>query len=271
MKHRQFLLCILAALALLVSLCGCGNQNDAKKEQQIIKNLIDTFDAKSANPETEQLLSELETANPEKAKVWKSICSTWYAAYQDGFVHDDILPDNLPEDNSLAIVVLGFELNPDGTMKDELIGRLSTAYDCALRYPNAYVVMTGGGTASENKSVTEADSMADWMRAKGIAEERILVENKSMTTLENASNTCAILAEKYPTVTKLAIVTSGYHVPWGTVDFHAVIQYEASRKGTAPVYEIISNAGYRIENTVYTYDVINQYQKSQLWDLASQF
>ena len=32
--------------------------------------------------------------------------------------------DGLPNDDSLCITVLGFALNDDGTMKDELVGRL---------------------------------------------------------------------------------------------------------------------------------------------------
>ena len=41
-------------------------------------------------------------------------------------VNVDVLPDGLPNDDSLCITVLGFALNDDGTMKDELVGRLQT-------------------------------------------------------------------------------------------------------------------------------------------------
>lgn len=262
-------LTILAYLLLLLTcFLGCSRkpQGDA---QQIIHEIIYSFDAKGENPGLKQQLSDLKAAAPEKAAAWSVICDTWSSAYADGYVYPGILPDGLPEDDSLAIIVLGFELNADGSMKDELIGRLSTAYDCALKYPNAYLIMTGGGTAANNKSVTEADSMADWLRAKGISEDRIIVENKSMTTLENAANSFRILEERYPNVTKLAIVTSDYHVPWGVVNFNAVIQYEAAGNGSAPRYEIISNAGYAIENPTYTYEVISRYQADQLWMLET--
>lgn len=268
MKRNLTILAFL--LFLLTCLLGCSRkpQGDAQK---IIHEIIYSFDAKGENTQLQQQLSDLKAAAPEKAAAWSVICDTWSTAYAEGYVHPDILPDGLPEDNSLAIVVLGYELNADGTMREELIGRLSTAYDCAMKYPNAYLIMTGGGTAANNKSVTEADSMADWLRAKGISDDRIIVENKSLTTLENAANSFRILEEHYPTVTKLTIVTSDYHVPWGVVNFNAVIQYEAAKNGAAPVYEIISNAGYAIENPTYTYEVINQYQRDQLWMLETSF
>lgn len=267
-----------AALAMLLAACflcllGCEKQAkaDPQKERQIVASIIDTFDAKADDPGVEPLLAELETVNPRKAAAWQSICEVWIRAYRDDYVNMDKLPENLPEDDSLAIVVLGYALNADGSMKAELIGRLKTAYVCAQQYPNAYVILTGGGTASNNKSVTEADAMAGWMWEQGIAESRIIVENQSMTTLENAGNTLRILEADYPGIQKLAIVTSDYHVPWGVVNFHAVIQYDALAKGTEPVCEIVSNAGYRIDATGYTFQSINQYQKSQLHQLEDQY
>ena len=58
-----------------------------------------------------------------------------------------------------ALVILGQRLKADGSMKDELIRRLKVGLDVSEQYPNAYVVCTGGGTAKENKEVTEAGQM----------------------------------------------------------------------------------------------------------------
>ena len=41
-------------------------------------------------------------------------------------------------------------------MKDELLGRLNVALSCAERYPKAYVLCTGGGTARNSPDATEA-------------------------------------------------------------------------------------------------------------------
>lgn len=262
---------IFTIILILCCIAGCAEENKkpGRSEKAIIHDLIYTFDVKQENPDTEKYLAELKDVNPRKAAAWEDICDIWKNAYSENYVNKNILPDGLPGDNSLALVVLGFELNSDGTMQDELISRLRTTYDCAMKYPNAYVLVTGGGTARNNPNVTEADSMAAWLRSQGIDEGRLIVENKSMTTLENASNSFRILDEHYPSVTKLAIITSNYHVPWGVVNFEGVIQYEAYQKNAAAQYEIISNAGCEVTNPAYTVDVISQYQTSQLWRLEN--
>ena len=79
--------------------------------------------------------------------------------------------------------------NDDSTMKDELVGRLQTALASAQKYPNAYVAVTGGGTAKNNPNAIEADQMAAWIIANGLDENRLIVENKSKSTVQNAQFT----------------------------------------------------------------------------------
>lgn len=59
----------------------------------------------------------------------------------------------------------------------------------AQKYPNAYVAVTGGGTAKNNPNVIEADQMEAWMIANGLDENRLIVENKSKSTVQNAQFT----------------------------------------------------------------------------------
>lgn len=79
--------------------------------------------------------------------------------------------------------------NDDSTMKDELVGRLQTALASAQKYPNAYVAVTGGGTAKNNPNAIEADQMAVWIIANGLDDNRLIVENKSKSTVQNAQFT----------------------------------------------------------------------------------
>ena len=74
-------------------------------------------------------------------------------------------------------------------MKDELVGRLQTALASAQKYPNAYVAVTGGGTAKNNPNAIEADQMAVWIIANGLDDNRLIVENKSKSTVQNAQFT----------------------------------------------------------------------------------
>ena len=98
------------------------------------------------------------------------------------------------------MVALGFQLNEDGSMKEELIERLKVVLASAQKYPLAHIVCTGGGTAKNKKEATEAGEMAKWLQAQGIDKNRIIVEDKSITTAQNAMFTYELLAEHCPEV-----------------------------------------------------------------------
>lgn len=215
--------------------------------------------------EVASLLEELKLADPELGKVWEGIMSTWIHVDTDLELHYGEPPEGLPEDDSLCIVALGYQLKPDGSMTEELIDRCKTALRCAEKYPNAYVAVTGGGTASMDRNATEADAMAAWMAEHGVNHERLIIENTSMTTLQNARKTCSILAERYPQVEQVVIVTSDYHIPLGTLLFNeAAILYEYEN-GFLP-YTVVSNATFAIVNTAEHLDIGREAQ--DLWSLA---
>ena len=144
----------------------------------------------------------------------------------------------------LCIVALGFQLNPDGTMRDELIERLTVVKNSAEKYPHALIVCTGGGTAAENKSATEAGKMAEWLIENGIAAERVIVEDKSLTTAQNAIYTFDILTERYPQVKELVIISSDYHIATGTLLFEAEAILLAEKAGAETVH-VVSNAAWK--------------------------
>ena len=131
------------------------------------------------------------------------------------------LPDGLPEDDTLCLVVLGFQLNPDGSMRDELIERLNVALAAAEKYSNALIVCTGGGTAAEDQTATEAGKMAEWLEEHGVDPSRLIVEDQSLTTAQNAIYTFDILTEKYPQVSQISIISSDYHIATGLLLFGA--------------------------------------------------
>ena len=129
-------------------------------------------------------------------------------------------------------------------MRDELAGRLNVAKASAEKYPNAFVLCTGGPTAYDNKDATEADVMARWLIENVISENRVIAENKSLTTAQNAMYSLNILDEKYPQVTKLAVISSDYHIASGNLLFGAESTLRAEAAGLEK-YEIISNAAYK--------------------------
>lgn len=122
-----------------------------------------TYESKSKD-KVNDLLEELEDVDSSKEKQRDEIMKYWQTNHEKFEINNDILPDGLYNSNKLCIVVLGYQLNDDGTMQDELIGRLKVALDSANEYPNSYVACTGGGTAKNNSNVTEADQMAQWIK-----------------------------------------------------------------------------------------------------------
>ncbi|MCR4885948.1 MAG: transporter substrate-binding domain-containing protein [Clostridiales bacterium] len=188
------------------------------------------------------LLEELAAINPDAAARWERILALWKDVDAQP-VYPDVLPDGLPDTDALCLVALGFQLNPDGTMREELIRRLEVLLRSAEKYPNAYIVCTGGGTAAWNESATEAGRMAEWLIAHGVNADRVIVEDASLTTAQNAMYTYDILTENYPRVKQLAIISSDYHIATGTLLFEAEAILRAETAGQEAV-TVVSNAAY---------------------------
>ena len=230
-----------------------ANESQEKTSDEIIRDIV-TYHGSygdEADGKVQELIDELSKQDSNKGTLWKNIMDYWDYANSELQVNTDKLPDDLPDDDSLCIVVLGFELNDDGSMQDELIGRLKTALSCSEQYPNAYIVCTGGGTAKDNKDVTEADLMGEWLIENGLDEKRLIIENKSLTTAQNALFSYDILLNQYPQVNSVALVSSSYHIAWGSLLFESAFMKTASEQST-PEIHIISNCAYKTENDKYS-------------------
>lgn len=210
-------------------------------------------------------LEQLNALDPALGALWGKIMPLWSEVNRALVIHDSVLPDGLPEDESLCIVVLGFQLYPDGSMAEELRGRCETALRCAEKYPKALIAVTGGGTAWQNPNATEAGVMAAWLTEHGVDASRILVEAESRTTADNAVFTSALLRERHPEVKSLAIVTSDYHMPLGVLLFQEEALLAEYETGTLP-FSVVSNAaldtGGRISPDT------PMMQRSYLWSIA---
>lgn len=221
-------------------------EDEKSRDQEIIESLAVGYASAGDdyNDKIDELSGELTELDADKAARWNSIMELWKNIDETLVINYDVLPDGLPETNELCIIVLGFQLNEDGTMKDELIERLKVAKASAEKYPESYVVCTGGGTAKNNESATEAGEMAKWLIENGISEDRVIVEDKSITTAQNAIYTFEILADKYPEVNSLAIVSSDYHIRTGWLLFTAEATLLAEKAGEEKI-KVISDAAWK--------------------------
>lgn len=252
------------AFVLLLGAAWWGIQAQQKQssvprtEAEIIQELVQGYVL--VPTVNEKLLEELEQVNRDSASKWKEIMGRWAEADSNMPVNMGVLPDGLDDSNQLCIIVLGFQLNPDGSMQEELIGRLECAKRSAEKYPRAYVLCTGGGTAV-SAATTEADAMAAWLEENGIVKERILVENRSLTTAENAIYCDTLLSRQYPQVTQAAIVSSDYHLPW------AEILFETQFILSGHSIQVVSNAGYQTATTLSGFS-LRRYQANGILDIA---
>lgn len=244
MNIRRKLLAAVLALVMLLSMAVTVSADETKGSDGYIQQMLNYYRyyQDRAATDIDCLLYALSEADPLKAQTWDSIMDYWSYANTGMTLYPDVLPDGLPQDSSLCIVVMGYALAADGSMRNELVGRLETALASAEKYPNAYIACTGGGTAKNDKTVTEAGAMAQWLIKKGVDPDRIIVEDKALSTVGNALNTCAILAAEYPRVTHLALVTSDYHLIRSCLLFHAQALLSAD-KG-APLLCVAANAAY---------------------------
>ena len=233
------------------------------KELDTVKGMLlyeGIYGSKGEKKVTEYMTALLK-ADPDRADRWAKIMKRWDVLRNETEVNKDVLPDGLTDTDELCIVCLGFMLNQDGSMRPELIQRLTVAKNSAEKYPNAYIVCTGGGTAPGKPGVTEAGQMADWLEAQGIDRSRIIVEDRSTTTSQNAIYTLDILMKDYPQVKEIAITTGNYHVTTGMLVFDA----EAMLRGSD--IHVVSNAGCYIRDN----DLSDEFQAGALIELAGDY
>ena len=66
-------------------------------------------------PQT-SMLAMASAADQSTGTRWEKIMNLWMSPELGQPLHYDVLPDGLPDTDELGIIVLGFQLNPDGTM-----------------------------------------------------------------------------------------------------------------------------------------------------------
>lgn len=108
------------------------------------------------------------------------------------------------------IIVLGAALNGDKP-SSVLEQRLERACLYLESRPETKVIVSGGQGPSE--TISEAESMKNWLTEKGISEARIFVEDKSTTTAENMRYSFPYInADNPDTDINVGIVTNNFHV-----------------------------------------------------------
>jgi uncharacterized SAM-binding protein YcdF (DUF218 family) len=92
-----------------------------------------------------------------------------------------------------------------------LYGRLEAGVNYLQKYPGTKVVVSGGQGRGED--ITEAQAMYKYLVSKGIAEDRILIEDRSTSTMENFTYSKRLIEQNTgKSVSEVTFVTSNFHV-----------------------------------------------------------
>ncbi|MEH3130377.1 MAG: YdcF family protein [Mycolicibacterium neoaurum] len=105
-----------------------------------------------------------------------------------------------------AIVILGYGLTPDGWMRPILFTRVLTGLAVAQAFPQSPIIVTGG---NPRQGRTEAGEMRNLLQMLGFPANRIILEDKANSTVQNARFSVP-LAKKADT-SGIILVTSSTH------------------------------------------------------------
>ena len=109
------------------------------------------------------------------------------------------------------IVVLGAGLNELDEPSLVLRQRLDKACEIAAKNPDAVLVLCGGQGVRNN--LTEAEAMRRYLNARGIADERLILEDTSHDTAQNLANAAALMREYSGEQTpKACLITCSFHM-----------------------------------------------------------
>ncbi len=108
-----------------------------------------------------------------------------------------------------TVIVLGCAVRGE-RVSIALAKRLDRAYEYHKVNPDAVIIVSGGQGAQED--ISEALAMKRYLVAKGVPEDKIIMEDKSTSTITNFRNTLAIMKEKGISAENTVFVTNAFHI-----------------------------------------------------------
>lgn len=160
-------------------------------------------------------LSRRESLSPRARRAWRcvksitltalAVCLVLFLGIEGLILHGT---KDKPGDDARVLIVLGAGIRgtqPSATLQSRL--------DAALEYLNAHpgcVAVVSGGQGRDEQ-VSEASVMAAYLKRRGVAGERILLEDRSRNTQENLAFSRAVLAENGLSG-PVTVVSSDFHL-----------------------------------------------------------
>ena len=254
------------------------NAENAANFRDLLADLVYAYEYPSENDDEtiQEDLDAIQQISELDHELACSIVDNWRSVFLDAdyplyyYQGEDNAPElegsGIQNSSSHAIVILGYELS-NGLMQDELIGRLNAAASLADAYPETLIVCSGGVTGVNNtQGNTEAGLMRDYLIDEcGIDPSRIFVDERALTTADNATNTFAMLRAN--DVHSITIVTSSYHMRWGQAVYNVVASLYQSRIDYH--IESVANYCYDTEPSLYYYSRGDRFAAHQIGEILS--
>ena len=122
----------------------------------------------------------------------------------------------VPAFNKDYIMILGCQVRDDGTVTPLLKGRADRALEFTRMQKEKTgkdIVFVPSGGKGDDEKIAEAQAVRNYLVSTGIDDSRIVVEDKSMNTRENFSNSFTMIKEHSDQEDpKIAFSTTNYHV-----------------------------------------------------------
>ena len=195
---------------------------EVELQRLLLTDLVEAYENPSQRVD-ERINGELfmmRILNAQDYEVSRAIVDNWTNVYSNpnyelfvfkgGDIAEELADAGIPDNGRHAFVVLGKALQ-DGEMTDELKGRCDAALAASRSFPNAVLICTGGATGENNpEGNTEAGLMYAYMVDEcGLDKSRVFIDERALSTLENARNALEMLIEQ--DIHTMTIITSTYH------------------------------------------------------------
>lgn len=160
------------------------------------------------------LADAIKARFPKTAKFSRTIlrigvCAILLAAIGTG-IWVGICAGGADDPKADFVIVLGAGVNGE-TPSKSLSERLGAAQAYLEQYPDAIAILSGGQGDGEN--ISEALCMYHWLTGRGVAPERLRMEDKAENTEENIRFSLALIEREFGAKPDTAaVVSSSYHL-----------------------------------------------------------
>ena len=126
-----------------------------------------------------------------------------------GVTLSKIISKSRPSENKTEyIIVLGCRIYSDKP-GNFLTKRINAAYENLTDNPDSKAILSGG--QGEGEDISEAQCMFNALTEKGINPSRLIIEDKSESTLENFQKSVELLNKQNIRLSEITVVTNDYH------------------------------------------------------------